>query len=208
MYLHHTPNIIQKLLPQFIWKKIEHEKVVYLTFDDGPIPDITPWVINELDKYNAKATFFCVGDNIKKHPHIFQKLIQQGHTIGNHTFNHVKGLKSTDVQYLENTKLCATEIEKFNINSSLFRPPHGRLKLSQVDKLKSLGYQIVMWDVLSGDFDHQLSKEKCLKKTLNATRNGSIVVFHDNIKSFDKLQFVLPLYLAALHQQGFSFKTI
>lgn len=208
MYLHHTPILIQKILPGFTWRKDPTKQYIYLTFDDGPIPEITNWVLEILLKYNIKATFFCVGDNIKKNSSIFHSIISQGHAVGNHTFNHIKGLETSDETYIANTEICTSEILKNNYNTKLFRPPHGKLKFSQAKRLRNLGYEIVMWDVLSGDFDSKLSSENCLANTIKATRNGSIIVFHDSIKTFEKLQFVLPNYIESMLKKGFIFKSL
>ena len=179
--------------------------VIYLTFDDGPIPEATPFVMSVLEKYNAKATFFCIGDNIRKHPEIFQKLIEVGHAVGNHTFNHLKGWKTDDEVYLENFRLCDSLTR-----SRLFRPPYGRIKRSQISKLKDgfPGLKIIMWDVLSGDFDLNLSPEKCLRNVLKATEAGSIVVFHDSLKAFERLEYVLPRALEYWNKRGYSFERL
>jgi peptidoglycan/xylan/chitin deacetylase (PgdA/CDA1 family) len=205
MYLIKTPFWLRWLYPGLVWRKASAKPVIYLTFDDGPIPEVTPFVLSVLEKYNAKATFFCIGDNIQKHPDIFQKLIEGRHAIGNHTFNHLKGWKTKDEVYLENFKLCDNLTK-----SKLFRPPYGRIKRSQVSKLKNEipGLRIIMWDVLSGDFDFNLSPDKCLKNVLKATEAGSIVVFHDSLKAFERLEYVLPRALEFWKKQGYSFEKL
>ena len=205
MYLIKTPFWLRWLYPGLVWRKASAKPVIYLTFDDGPIPEVTPFVLSVLEKYNAKATFFCIGDNIQKHPDIFQKLIEGRHAIGNHTFNHLKGWKTKDEVYLENFKLCDNLTK-----SKLFRPPYGRIKRSQVSKLKNEnpGLKIIMWDVLSGDFDLNLSPDKCLKNVLKATEAGSIVVFHDSLKAFERLEYVLPRALEFWNKQGYSFEKL
>ena len=205
MYLIKTPFWLRWLYPGLVWRKTSAKPVIYLTFDDGPIPEVTPFVLSVLERYDAKATFFCIGDNIRKHPGIFQKLIEGGHAIGNHTFNHLKGWKTKDEVYLENFKLCDNLTK-----SKLFRPPYGRIKRSQVSKLKNEypGLKIIMWDVLSGDFDLGLSPEKCLKNVLKATEAGSIVVFHDSLKAFERLEYVLPRALEFWKKQGYSFEKL
>ncbi len=212
MYLHFTPIWIQKLLPGFTYRKMVEEKVVFITFDDGPIPEVTPWVLETLAQYNAKATFFCVGENISKHPHIFQAIISAGHAIGNHTYNHLKGQKNSTEVYLQNITACEEEINSYPINNinlpKLFRPPHGRLTFAQAKKIRDLNYDIILWNVLSGDFDIHLSQEKCLNKTLQHTKKGAIVVFHDNTKSFEKIKYVLPRYLQTLTAEGYTFQTL
>ena len=202
MYLIHTPRFIQNLFPGFVWRIPGKEKVIYLTFDDGPIPEVTPWVLDQLDEYDAKATFFCVGENIIKHHDIFQRLLNEGHQIGNHTYNHLSGWSTEDVPYFHNIRKCASLAK-----TELFRPPYGRLRPRQVQFLQR-HYKIIMWDVLSGDFDANISKEQCLSNVLNNTRKGSIVVFHDNIKSFDHLQYTLPKVLAYFSEKGYRFEAI
>ena len=212
MYLHFTPIWIQKFLPSFTYRKIVEEKVIFITFDDGPIPEVTPWVLETLAQFNAKATFFCVGENISKHTTIFKSIISAGHAIGNHTYHHLKGLKNSNERYLKNIIACEQEINSHHFNNihspKLFRPPHGRLSFAQAKNIKAMHYEIILWNVLSGDFDIHLSKEKCLSKTLQYTQKVAIVVFHDNIKSFEKLQYVLPRYLQALSAQGYTFHTL
>jgi peptidoglycan-N-acetylglucosamine deacetylase len=204
MFLHKTNFLMRALYPDFIWRKSLLEKKIYLTFDDGPIPEITEFVLETLAKYQAKATFFCIGDNIRKHPLIFQKLINEGHAIGNHTFNHLKGWATDDVTYLENVVLCSKEIEKENHQTQLFRPPYGRIKRSQAKSLL-LDYEIVMWDVLSGDFSLKLSPETVLHKTIEHTKAGSIVLFHDSIKAYKNMSYSLPRFLEYFSEKGFQF---
>ena len=205
MYLIKTPFLLRWLYPGLVWRKTSEKPVIYLTFDDGPIPQVTPFVLSVLEKYNAKATFFCIGDNIRKHPDVFQMLIAGGHAIGNHTFNHLKGWKTKDEVYLENFRLC-DDLTK----SKLFRPPYGRVKRSQVSKLKNEypRLKIVMWDVLSGDFDLNLRPEKCLQNVLESTESGSIVVFHDSLKAFERLEYVLPRALEFWTKKGYSFEAL
>ncbi len=203
MYLSKTPNIIQSIFPDLIWKmKKDGQKSLYLTFDDGPIPIVTEWVLDQLDKYQAKASFFCVGQNVEDHKHIFQKIINQGHVVGNHTYNHISGWKNDAQTYITDIERCATFV-----NGNLFRPPYGRLKPSQVGLLKE-NYKIVMWDILSGDFDPKISNRKCLENVLNKSEDGSIIVFHDSLKAKEKLEFVLPKVLAHFSERGYSFKKI
>lgn len=199
MYLVKTPQFIQKLFPNFTWRIPTSEKIIHLTFDDGPIPEVTPWVLETLAKYDAKATFFCVGDNVRKHPDVLEMVKTEGHAIGNHTFNHLNGWTTDNMEYFLNVRRCAHALR-----SSLFRPPYGRLKLKQGEFLHR-HYRIVMWDVLSGDFDPEISAEQCLDNVLKNTREGSIVVFHDSLKAWGKLQFVLPRVLEHFATQGFRF---
>jgi peptidoglycan/xylan/chitin deacetylase (PgdA/CDA1 family) len=204
MYLVKTPLLLKKLYPKnLIWNKPRTDKVIFLTFDDGPIPIVTPWVLKTLNKFNAKATFFCIGENISKHPEIFSQLKADEHAIGNHTFNHLNGWKTDKITYINNYLKCQ-EIT----TTKLFRPPHGRIKRSQIKVLAAQNTQIIMWDVLSGDFDTKLSPEKCLYNVLKHTENGSIVVFHDSLKAWGRLEYVLPKALSYWIEKGFRFEIL
>lgn len=202
MYLSKTPRLVQNLLPSYTWHIPTTEKVIFLTFDDGPIPEATPWVLDTLSDYGAKATFFCVGDNVRKHPAIFQQILAEGHAVGNHTFNHLKGWKTNTSDYLENVERCAEMV-----SSPLFRPPYGTLKPSQTRQLKSQ-YKIVMWDVLSGDFDPKISPEQCLQNVLDNIQPGSIVLFHDSLKAETRMRFALPKVLEQLTAEGWKFQKL
>jgi len=218
LYLTKTPKIVQKLFKNYLWRFFTEEKVIYLTFDDGPTLDITLWTLEQLKSYNAQATFFCIGKNIENHPEIFEQIILQNHTVGNHTHNHLKGTKNKTKKYIENTLIAEKSIQlaKQNIEhklpentaSKLFRPPYGKMRGTQSKKLRSLGYKIVMWDVLSADFDLNITKEACLKNVLNNSENGSIIVFHDSLKAKENLQFTLPKVLEYYSQRGYVFKKI
>jgi len=202
-----TNRFIKLLFPKYVWSIPNKEQKVYLTFDDGPIPEITEWVLGQLAYYDAKATFFCIGDNIDKHPAIFQKIIAQKHSIGNHTYNHLKGWKTNTATYLENMEQCQATIQKQGgITTHLFRPPYGKIKPMQAKKLLQKGYSILMWDVLSRDFDATISKEECLQYVLQNVQPGSIILFHDSIKAFPHLQYALPKTLAYLNVKGFVFE--
>lgn len=206
MYLIKTPWLLKKYYPkELIWNKGRDQKIIYLTFDDGPIPIVTPFVLKTLKKFNAKATFFCIGDNIIKHPEILEQLKADGHAIGNHTFNHLNGWKTPDNIYLDNINSCQELTQ-----SSLFRPPYGRIKKSQIktlinDSRKSQISTIIMWDVLSGDFDITLSPQQCLANVLQHTENGSIVVFHDSLKAQERLEYALPRALEKWQEEGYLF---
>jgi peptidoglycan/xylan/chitin deacetylase (PgdA/CDA1 family) len=202
MYLVKTPGLVSQLLPQYLWKGDTRNKTIYLTFDDGPIPEVTPWVLEQLEKYNAKASFFCVGDNVRKYPEIYNSVIEQGHIVGNHTFNHLNGWENNDEQYLKNI-----ERTSHFVKSDLFRPPYGKISRSQTRSVKDK-YTIVMWDILTGDFDQGLSKEDCLEKALRKTEAGSIVVFHDSIKSWSKMSYVLPRMLKHFSDLGYRFDSL
>ena len=208
-----TNVLIKKLFSHYIWDIPNAENKIYLTFDDGPTPEITEWVLEELQKYNAKATFFCIGNNIEKHPDIFEKIIAKGHSIGNHTFNHLNGWKTDTEEYLENVNLCESSILNLkstilNLQSKLFRPPYGKIKMAQSKRLRQLGYKIIMWDVLSADFDTRISPEKCLENVLKNVKSGSIIVFHDSIKAFPNLEYTLPKALQYWAAKGFVFEKI
>jgi peptidoglycan/xylan/chitin deacetylase (PgdA/CDA1 family) len=205
MYLVKTPWLLKKLYPQLHWNRDRSQPVIYLTFDDGPIPLVTPFVLSTLKQYHAKATFFCIVDNVQKHPDVYQQLLANGHAIGNHTFNHLKGWKTEDDVYIDNF-LKADELLK----TSLFRPPYGRIKRSQIKLLKALkpDLQIIMWDVLSGDFDMALKPADCLKGVLKHTGNGAIVVFHDSLKAFKRLEYVLPRALEVWNKLGYRFEVL
>ncbi|GAB2695610.1 polysaccharide deacetylase family protein [Mucilaginibacter koreensis] len=205
MYLIKTPWWLKRLYPQLLWNMPRHERTLYITFDDGPIPDVTPFVLATLRQYQAKATFFCIGDNVRKHPDLYQQVIADGHAIGNHTFNHLKGWVTEDDVYIDNYRQ-ADEL----LNAPLFRPPYGRMKRSQIKLLQQArpDINIVMWDVLSGDFDINLDPDKCLRHTLKHTENGSIIVFHDSLKAFPRLKYVLPRVLEVWKEEGYAFKTL
>lgn len=181
-----------------------NESAIYLTFDDGPIPEVTEFVLETLEKYHAKATFFCIGDNVHKYPLIFDRLKYHGHSIGNHTFNHLNGWETNDEKYLNNVNQCD---QMLGNQAKLFRPPYGRIKKSQA-KLILPKKDIVMWDVLSGDFSSSISPERCLNKTLKYTRPGSILLFHDSIKAKNNMEYALPRVLEHFGSLGYKFKKL
>ena len=202
MYFVKTPRLIQSLFPNFVWRIPTQEKVIHLTFDDGPVPEATPWVLDQLKQYNAKATFFCVGENVKKYPQLFEDVVNSNHVVGNHTFNHINGWGSDNIPYFHNVRNCAHLVK-----SDLFRPPYGRLLPKQAEFLQR-HYQIIMWDVLSGDFDPEISKEQCLNNVLRSANEGSIIVFHDSVKAMDKLEYVLPKVLEHYSNLGYKFEAV
>ncbi len=189
-------------MPQLLWRLEDINKSIFLTFDDGPIPEITPWVLDQLDQYNARASFFCVGENVEKHPHIYKEIIHRSHCVGNHTFNHLSGWSTSHEEYLKNVDKASQVI-----NSSLFRPPYGRLTPGKFKAIKE-NYQVVMWDVLSGDFDPFLQEELCLENVINNTQSGSIIVFHDSIKAWKNLEYTLPKVLHHFTSLGYSFESL
>jgi peptidoglycan/xylan/chitin deacetylase (PgdA/CDA1 family) len=194
--------LIKSLFPNYIWTVPASTKTVYLTFDDGPIPEITEWVLDQLKSYEALATFFCIGENIQKHPMIFQKLINSDHALGNHTFNHLKGWNTSVKEYLKNALLCERILQ--NKNEKLFRPPYGKIKSKQSQFLRKRGYKIIMWDVLSKDYDTTITPEECLNNVISNVEPGSIIVFHDSIKAFKNLEYVLPKTLEYLKTEGYT----
>ncbi|WP_284653699.1 polysaccharide deacetylase family protein [Flavobacterium terrisoli] len=198
-----TNRFAKTIFPKYIWEIPNNEKKVFLTFDDGPIPEVTEWTLAQLKKHKAKATFFCIGNNIEKHPEVFQKVIDNGHAIGNHTFNHLKGWKTPLEDYIENTQLCNSQFTIHHSSTTLFRPPYGKIKPSQSKALRKLGYKIIMWDIISMDFDQTISPEKCLDNVLKNIESGSIIVFHDSIKAWKNLEYVLPKTLEYLNEKGF-----
>lgn len=209
MYLIRPSYLIEKLYSPAVWRMGKNQKKIYLTFDDGPVPEITNWVLDLLKEKNIRATFFCVGDNVKKNPELFQRILSEYHQIGNHTYNHMNGWKANKEQYIENVQLCEELFENYPINSSkkLFRPPYGKLKKSQITNLRS-NYSIIMWDVLSGDYDKNTSPEKCLNNVTEYTRNGSIIVFHDSYKAEKNLKYALPLFIDHAIKKGFEFAVL
>jgi len=201
-YLSHTPKFLQQMFPDLIWKIDTLEKELFLSFDDGPIPELTPWILQELKKYNASASFFCVGHNIEKYPSLLHQLVDGGHTVANHTYNHLSGWETPNLDYILNVRKGAKIT-----GSKLYRPPYGRIKPSQSRFLKH-HYKIVMWDVLSGDFDPDLTSEMCYQNVIRNAGPGSIIVFHDSLKSRQKLKWVLPRVLDYFAGQGFQFKAL
>lgn len=202
MYTSRTPYLVQTVFKQLVWNIPSKEKVLYLTFDDGPTPEVTPWVLKTLKEFAAKATFFCVGQNVENHQDIYRQVLEEGHSVGNHTHHHLNGWKTNKRRYLLDIQKCAKQIE-----SSLFRPPYGRLRKVHYKELKDK-YSVVMWDVLSGDFDKRISNEKCLNNVIRKVKKGSVVVFHDSLKAESKIRYVLPRVLANLTEKGYRFEAI
>jgi len=201
-YIYKTPQVLKWYYPNLIWDFTTAEKCVYLTFDDGPTKEYTHWILNQLERFNAKATFFCIGNNVETCPVEFQSIRNKGHAVGNHTYSHMNGWDYSLLSYLRDIKKC-DDIFK----SDLFRPPHGRMSNKQRAALTK-DYKVIMWDVLSGDFDGSLSGEDCYEAVMDSITNGSIIVFHDSEKAAPRLKIALPLILEDLINQGYSFKVI
>jgi peptidoglycan/xylan/chitin deacetylase (PgdA/CDA1 family) len=199
MFIEQPPQIVRALYPKAVWRMNAAEKVVYLTFDDGPVPDITPWVLDLLDKHHIKATFFMVGDNARKYPEIHQMVIDQGHRIGNHTYNHIRGSEYLSENYLANVEK-AGEL----LNTDLFRPPHGHMRYAQYFMLKSR-YRIIMWDLVTRDYSNKLNGKQVFRKVKRYIRNGSIITFHDSLKAERNMKYALPRSLEWIREQGFTF---
>ena len=204
-YLVKTPWALKKMYPECIWDFKTVEKNIYLTFDDGPHPEATEFVLEKLKKYNAKATFFCIGKNVEEHFNIYTKIIKEGHSVGNHTYDHLNGWKTDDKEYLDNIYKA-----KKIIDSNLFRPPYGRITKFQLKQLKGEKYKLkpVMWSVLSGDFDTEISGEECYLTVSKNAKEGAVVVFHDSQKAWDRLHYALPLVLKYFTEKGFEFRKI
>lgn len=210
-----TPQWLKALYPECLWKVDTQKKVLYLTFDDGPIPEVTPWVLDELKKYKAKATFFCIGKNIDANPDIFKRIIKEGHSIGNHTYNHYNGWKYVNREYYQNVEQGAEALDRHlhpspvtrHPSLSLFRPPYGKLKPSQYKALKDK-YRIVMWDVLTLDYNLQVSKKRVLNTAIKHSSPGSVIVFHDSLKAKPKVEYALPKVLEHFSALGYKFAAL
>ena len=201
MFIEQVPSFFRRLYPQALWRMNPEEKVVYLTFDDGPIPEVTPWVLSVLARYNVKATFFMVGDNVHKFPDEYRMVVEAGHRIGNHTFNHKKGIFISTKKYIENVDYA----DAF-LHTNLFRPPHGIVNHMLYNRL-SKNYTFVMWDLVTRDYSYQLNGEEVLENVKKYTRNGSIITFHDSLRAENNLKYALPRAIEWLLEQGYSFKT-
>lgn len=200
MFRYNTPPLMPWLIPSVTWKMPADGNTVYLTFDDGPHPEITPWVMDVLDRYNAKATFFCVGDNVRKYPEIFRQLVERGHSVGNHTFNHLNGWNTGNFTYLKNIALC----DEYT-HSPLFRPPYGKLGPAQLKALKKK-YKIIYWTILSRDFEMDLNTDESLAYMKEHTVPGSIVLFHDSVKAEKNMKRMLPEFLEYFAEKGMEFR--
>ena len=192
------PRIFRYLFRHTVWQKKTSSKVIYLTFDDGPTPEITNQVLDVLDNYGWKATFFCVGENVQKYPEIYKEVLRRGHRTGNHSYNHLKGYNNSCADYVENVKKASTLID-----SKLFRPPHGRITFKQIKALRK-DYQIIMWDVITHDYNKKLSPHQVLNNVKNNLRKGSIVVFHDSVKAKSNVLTVLPQAIEFWKENGYE----
>ena len=208
-----TPKLAKSLFPDLVWDLPSEERVIYLTFDDGPTPIITDWTLDVLKNYNAKATFFCIGKNVDEYPTLFNRIIKEGHTVGNHTYSHIKGWKTSVKNYLKNV-IEAQQVIDLQIQNSefriqkLFRPPYGQIKPIQAKQLTQLAYKIIMWKVLSIDWDASVSNSTCLENVIKNTSSGDIVVFHDSLKAANNMQYALPKVLEHYTEKRFEFKRI
>ena len=206
-YFVKTPGWLKKIYDSYIWSIPENDKILYLTFDDGPHPEATPFVLKELKKYNVLATFFCIGKNVVAHADLYKQIIRDGHAVGNHTYNHLNGWKTNNDDYLNDIALASNEIDSY-----LFRPPYGRITSYQAKNLKPVmkgkETKVIMWDVLSGDFDIACSPQQCLANVLFASVPGSIIVFHDSEKAFPRLEYALPKMLRYFSEKGYLFKAL
>ncbi|MBJ2176381.1 polysaccharide deacetylase family protein [Aureibaculum sp. A20] len=210
-YFTKIPKWIRSVYPKQIWSFSNSKKEIFLTFDDGPTPEITDWVLNMLDQFDAKATFFCIGNNIEQNPTTYENILKAGHSVGNHTYSHEKGWKTKNEDYLNSVLKTDRIIEELKLkpnNPKLFRPPYGKIKRSQTKLLLEKGYKIVMWSILSWDFDTSITPKQCLNNVVKNAEQGNIIVFHDSVKAFERLQIALPKVLEYFSEKGFVFKRI
>lgn len=201
MIIEQPAVFLRWIYPHALWRMDKREKAVYLTFDDGPIPEATPFILDTLERYGAKATFFMVGENARKYPHLLAEVKARGHRVGNHTNNHIGGFRWWSWLYLANV----VEANKV-LHTNLFRPPHGWMKMMQYRVLRHCGFRVVMWDVVTRDYSRRLTAEDVLNNVRRYTRPGSIITFHDSLKSIDKLKHALPEALQWLIQEGYEFR--
>jgi peptidoglycan/xylan/chitin deacetylase (PgdA/CDA1 family) len=202
MFIEQPPRIYRAIFPGAVWRLPEAEKCVYLTFDDGPIPEMTPWVLDVLDSYHVKATFFCVGHNVCKYPEIYRMITERGHRTGNHTYNHVQGVRFRSKNYVGNVEQAAEWIA-----SDLFRPPHGHMRFPQLWRLRKR-YRIIMWDVVTRDYSPHMTAQGVFNVVRKYTRNGSIIVFHDSLKASERIRHALPRSIEWLLAEGYRFKVL
>ncbi len=203
MFIEQPYIFLRIFYPHALWRKSKKEKVVYLTFDDGPIPEVTPWVLDVLKEKGVKATFFCVGKNVFKHPEVFERVKAEGHQVGNHTYNHIPGFFKNNDMYVENVQRADSYI-----HSNLLRPPHGHITRGQYHRLRKMGYRVVMWDLITRDYNAKLSPERILNNVKHYVRNGSIIVFHDSLKAEKNMRYAMPRAIDWLKEQGYEFRTL
>ncbi len=202
MYVSKVPGFFWRLFPGLVWRVPANDRSLFLTFDDGPVPGVTDYVLQTLDEYDAKGTFFCIGKNVAAHQKLYDSILKKGHAVGNHTYHHLNGWETDDEIYYDDIARCARVVK-----SAFFRPPYGKISFAQIKYLK-LQYKIVMWDVLSGDFDEQLSAEACLKNVLRHAQEGSVIVMHDSLKAESKLRYALPRVLEFFTEGGYRFASL
>lgn len=203
MLIEQPTFILQRIYPKGIFRKDPSDHSVFLTFDDGPVPEVTPWLLDVLDEYGIKATFFVVGDNVRKYPELFRMIVERGHSVGNHTFNHVRGMRMRTPDYIDNVSKCDSLF-----HTRLFRPPHGILRRWEYRYMLANGYDIVFYDVVTRDYSRKLDGKKVLENVRRYTRNGSIIVFHDSLRSAENLKYALPRAIGWLREQGYGFKIL
>lgn len=209
MFIEQPVRFLRWLYPHAVWRMDPSVKAVYLTFDDGPIPEVTPFVLDILARYGVKATFFMVGDNVRKHPDIFRQVVEGGHAIGNHTYNHIGGLRWLSKNYLANTQKAEEAMSRAGVTSSthsLFRPPHGWMRPLQYLVIRQQGYRIIMWDLVTRDYSRRLTANEVFDNVRRYARNGSIITFHDSLRSIDKLKKILAPSLEWLISEGYEFR--
>ena len=202
MFIEQPPWFYKVLFPGVTWRIPAKEKCVYLTFDDGPIPEVTPWVLDVLERKGVKATFFMVGDNVRKHPEVYRMVVERGHHVGNHTFNHIQGIRFLTQNYLANVQKAADYIP-----GKLFRPPHGHMRIPQLLFLRKK-YRIIMWDVVTRDYNASLPPERILENVKRYVRNGSIIVFHDSLKAEKNMRWAMPRAIEWLKEEGYQFRLL
>jgi peptidoglycan/xylan/chitin deacetylase (PgdA/CDA1 family) len=203
MNINNPPQWLRFFYRSFHWNINTGKKELFLTFDDGPTVDVTLWVLDQLDKYKAKATFFCIGRNVDKYPDIYKEIIERGHSVGNHTYSHLKGWIVKNKEYINDIELAS-----LHINSNMFRAPYGKIRTSQIRLLKKKGYRLFMWDVLSEDYNNNITNEQCVQNVMSNVSDGSIIVFHDSVKARKNLYYTLPIVLETLVDQGYVFSKI
>jgi peptidoglycan/xylan/chitin deacetylase (PgdA/CDA1 family) len=206
VYFFKTPRLFEIIYPDAVWHAERDKKQIYLTFDDGPVPVVTDYVLDLLAQFEVKATFFCVGENVKKHPDIFKRLIREGHGIGNHTYNHLNGWRVDEDIYLKNIQACTDifQLAGYESNHMFFRPPYGKIRRKTIKKLQG-NYKIIMWDVLPYDFSDKVDADRCLSKSIKYTKNGSIIIFHDNLRTFETLKLIISQFIATMKEKNYEF---